>query len=162
MCVNKNVFKNDFFVIMGELVVKIKSSVVIDDTHVAQNETDLQWLYNFIVSEGKCESREGHKITCFHRDKAMLNRFIISWPHGFVSLISIQGLSGIKHLPKSQPLCIYLANILGQLLDEVGIRKWEPSLAPLGNVSIMDTIENIGLQFLARGLSISHEIWWIS
>ena len=39
---------------MGELVVKIKSSMVIDDAHVAQNEMDLQWLYNFIVSKGKC------------------------------------------------------------------------------------------------------------
>ena len=67
------------FVTMGKLVVKIKSVVVIDTIHKAQNETDLQWLYNFIVSEGKCcEPREGHEITCCHRDETTLNRFIIS------------------------------------------------------------------------------------
>ena len=145
---------------MGELVVKIKSSMVINDAHVAQNEKDLQWLYNFIVSEGKCcKSREGHKITCCHRDKATLNRFIISWPHSFVSLISFQGPSGIEHLLKSQPLCIYLANILGQLLDEVGIRKWEPSLAPWGKVSIMDAIEKKYSCCIFCSRDYNEELW---
>ena len=50
---------------MGELLVKITSSMVIDNAHVAQNEMDLQWLYNFIVSEGKCPERvaKSHAVT---------------------------------------------------------------------------------------------------
>ena len=107
---------------MGELVVKIKSSIMIDDAHVAQNEMDLQWLYNFIVSEEKCcESRECHKITCCHRDKSALNRFIISCPHSFVSLVSFLGPHGIEHLLKSQPLCIYL--VMNQALES-GSLPW--------------------------------------
>ena len=105
------------------------------------------------------KAKEGHKITCCHRDEAMLNRFIISWLHSFVSLISFQGPSGIEHLLKSQPLCIYLANILGLLLDEVGIRKWEPSLAPWGNVSIMDAIEKNYSHCIFCSRDFNEELW---
>ena len=54
---------------------------------------------------------------------------------------------------------IYLANILGQLLDEVGIRKWGPSLAPWSNVSIMDAIEKKYSHCIFCSRDFNEELW---
>ena len=93
------------------------------------------------------------------RDGAMLNRFIISWLHSIVPLVSFLGPSGINDLLKSQPLCMYLANISGQLLDQPGIGKLTPSLAPWGNVSIMDAAESKYAHCIFCSKDFNENLW---
>ena len=122
---------------------------------------DLQWLYNFIVSEGKCcESREGCEITCCHRDESMLNRFIISCPHSFVLLVNFPGPSGIEHLLKSQPLCISIwATFQVNSWMNQALESGSLLLAPWGNISIMDAIENNYLPCVFCSRDYNQELW---
>ena len=85
--------------------------------------------------------RERDEISCCHRDDAAENRVLILWPHSFASLVNFAGPYGIQCLLKSQPLCLYLSNILGQLLSELGIQIMSTYEA-WRNMSMMDLVRS--------------------